>query len=125
MISIFGITIGTFLGLIFLFAYCKKQDTDVKKIYISKKKVLSEIIKIGLPITFASVLTSIVSIIDLSIIMNGLERMGYSENVRTVIYGNYTTLAVPMLGVVTTLINPISLSAPGASLRHRSSDHHQ
>ncbi len=109
--SILGITIGTFFGLVFLYLYFKKESKDIKKIYLSKKGILSEIVKIGLPITFASVLTSLVSIIDLSIIMNGLERAGYSDNVCTVIYGNYTTLAVPLLGVVITLINPISLSA--------------
>lgn len=109
--SIFGITVGTFLGLIYLYIYYKKESKDISEIYSQKRKTLAEIFKIALPITLASALASIVNLIDLGIIMNRLEGQGYPESVRTVIYGNYTTLAVPMFGVITNLINSVALAA--------------
>ena len=109
--SIFGITVGAFLGLIYLYIYYKKESKGICEIYSSKKKTLTEIFKIALPITLASALGSIVNIIDLGIIMNRLEVLGYPETIRTVIYGNYTTLAVPMFGVITNLINSVAVAA--------------
>ena len=109
--SIFGITVGSFLGLIYLYVYYKKESRYIREVYSPKKKTLSEIFKIALPITLASSLGSIVNIIDLGIIMNRLEALGYPKSVSTVIYGNYTTLAVPMFSVITNLINSVAIAA--------------
>jgi stage V sporulation protein B len=109
--SILGVTLGAFFGFIYLFLYYKKESKYVKREYTDKREVLKSVLKIGIPIAFATALSSLVGVIDLSIIMNTLRKNGYSESVSTVIYGNYTTLAVPMLTAVTGLLNMISLAA--------------
>ena len=53
---------------------------------------------------------SISNIIDLALIMRNLEAIGYSEEQASAIYGNYTTLAVPMLNLAIALISPICIS---------------
>ena len=109
--SILGITLGSFLGLLYLYTYYKKESENFKPENISGRKILKEILSLGLPITFAAMISGIVNIIDLSVMMNALKASGYSETICTVIYGNYTTLAVPMFSFVTNLINTISLAS--------------
>ncbi len=108
--SIFGITVGTLLGFVYLYICYIKESRTIKKSYIAPRKVVFDILKIAFPITLASALSSLVNLIDLYIIMNGLSKSGYSEIAGAAIYGNYTTLAVPMFSVVTTLINPVALA---------------
>lgn len=109
--SILGITFGTFFGLIYLYLYYKRESKKIKTAYGNNKDIIFSVFKLGIPITLATAMGSIVNVIDLAIIANALERAGYSETVGFVIYGNYTTLAVPMLGVVISLINPIALAS--------------
>ncbi len=109
--SILGITFGSFLSLIYLYAQYKKESRGIKATCGNNKDIIFEVMKLGIPITLASAIGSIVNVIDLAVITNSLERAGYSETVGIVIYGNYTTLAVPMLSLITCLINPIALAA--------------
>lgn len=109
--SILGITLGSFFGFIYLYAYYKKESGNFKPEKIHGRKILKEVLSLGLPITFAAMISGIVNIIDLSVMMNALKSSGYSETVCTVIYGNYTTLAVPMFSFVTNLINTIALAS--------------
>ena len=68
-------------------------------------------LKISLPITLSSGTMSLVNIIDLTVIIRGLERSGYTEDLSTMLYGNYTTLAVPMFNFVLSVISSICISA--------------
>ena len=72
--------------------------------------LVAKISKIALPITFSSSIISISNIIDLGITMRSLEFLGYSESQSSALYGNYTTLAVPMLNMVIAVLTPISVA---------------
>ena len=47
--------------------------------------------------------------IDLTLIMRRLESVGYSETEASALYGNYTTLAVPIFNLAMSIITPISI----------------
>jgi stage V sporulation protein B len=53
----------------------------------------------------------ICNIVDLGMIMRRLSAMGISEESAVALYGNFTTLVVPMLNLVTALSSPIGTSA--------------
>ena len=112
-LTILGITLGAFFGFIYLLICKKHEKTDVTsgqnvtKARFSRK-ISKQILKIAMPLTLASAIGSISSIIDLSIIMKRLAYAGYTELQAGVLYGNYTTLAIPMLNLVATLIAPLS-----------------
>ena len=53
---------------------------------------------------------SLTGLIDLVLIMRSLEIIGYSENDAAALYGNYTTLAVPMLNLALSILSPISVA---------------
>jgi stage V sporulation protein B len=72
-------------------------------------KVREKILRIAVPITLGSIATGISSLVDLSMIIKRLEFGGISAEEATAIYGNYTTLAVPMFQVASALLAPISV----------------
>ncbi len=105
--TISGITIGTFFSLIFLILFVKKDDyhTPIFKDFF---KTIKSIVRIAFPITLASAISGITSIFDLILIMRGLVKNGYTSEISNILYGNYTTLALPMFTLLSTLITQIS-----------------
>ena len=120
--AILGITIGAGLGMIFLTftkLLFKSEKYDAEYLEESgenhettpAKTILKRIVIIALPITISSSVMSLTSFIDSILIQNLLQTFkGMSENLATTIYGNYTTLAVPMFNLPPVLVYPISYS---------------
>ncbi len=112
--TMLGTTLGAVLGFIYL-VLCSKRDNKKDKTGQSIKKgrfnldIARSLIKISIPITLTAAVGTVSSLIDLLVIMRGLRGGGYSELQTSILYGNYTTLAVPMLNLVGTLIAPISM----------------
>jgi len=111
--TVLGTTIGSLLGFVYLFV-CKKRleehyNMRQKRKYIGLDlKIAKKIFVIAIPLTLTSTIGSLSGIIDLGLIMNRLNSVGFSELQSGIIYGNYTTLVIPMLNLVATLIAPIS-----------------
>lgn len=112
--TILGVSIGAIGGLIYLAIVCrlsrasspKQQASPVSK----SGELLGRLLKISVPITLSSLVMSLCSLIDLAMIMRNLTSLGYTEQQSTAIFGNYTTLAVPMYNFVISLIAPISIA---------------
>lgn len=105
--TISGITIGTFFSLLFLLLFVKKDENHTP-ILKDLFKTIKSIVKIAFPITIASTISGITSIVDLILIMRGLVKNGYTSEISNILYGNYTTLALPMFTLLSTLITQIS-----------------
>ncbi len=112
--TILGVTLGAIFGLIYLYvaardvkiSRCEKQ----KLTRLDKKSLRKRIFSISVPITVSAAVMSITNVIDLGLIMRRLVENGYTELHATSLYGNYTTLAVPMFNLVISLITPISIA---------------
>ncbi len=114
--AIFGVTIGSVLGLIYLSISVKveKQHYNTEQKTVSNLKIcdiLKRLLKVAVPITASAAVMSISNIIDLGIIMSRLSDIGYSEEGASVLYGNYATLCVPMFNLVAAIISPIAVAA--------------
>ena len=118
MVSAFtmlGTTLGAVFGFLFLWVCNKRQNSRDKigQTYNKSGKfnvnIARALLKISIPITLTAAVGSISSLIDLVVIMRGLGKGGYSELQASILYGNYTTLAVPMLNLVGTLVAPVSM----------------
>ena len=110
--AIFGITLGSAFTCLYLKIEVKKQKS---KYNIRQKSSFSfnrikRIWKISLPITASSALMSFVNVLDLMMIMRRLGSLGYSEQISGILYGNYTTLAIPMFNFVLSIITSITTS---------------
>lgn len=110
--AIFGITVGSLLTLIHLIlvANSYKSEYIPRQNIESRRELIQKILKISLPITVSSGVISFVNVIDLTVVMRGLEKNGYTESLATMIYGNYTTLAIPMFNFVLSVISSVCIS---------------
>ncbi len=112
--SVLGIGTGVLASTVYLRLNIKiekirektKQSRDLKS---DEGQLCLKIMRIALPIALGSVAAGISSIVDLSMIIKRLEFGGYGVEEATAIYGNYTTLAVPMLQLSSAVLSPIAV----------------
>ncbi len=107
--TILGTTLGSFFGFIYL--YLTKQvyfRDNMKQKRTFSLKLARKILKIAIPLTATSAIGSVSNIIDLTIIMKRLRSLGNTELQAAILYGNYTTLVIPMINLVATLLSPLS-----------------
>ena len=112
--TIVGVTLGSFVASLFLYISTKIDISKEKirqKTKISAKWIIKEIFKISVPITISSAIMGISNIVDLGMIIKRLVAAGMSAERAISLYGNFTTLAVPMLNLVMALITPLSAAA--------------
>ena len=105
--TILGVSFGSLVGLIYLFATSKIK---IHRYKTGQNAILRNIFRISLPITMSAAIMSLTNVIDLGLIMRSLEYIGYTESESAAMYGNYTTLAVPMLNLALSIISPISIA---------------
>lgn len=111
--TVFGITLGSLFSIIYLLITSKRKNTEIKaeqKLCINKKENLIKLFKIAIPITVSSSVLSVTGIIDTGIIIRGLTACGWNETSAISSYGNYTTLAFPMLNLVSSIMAPICVA---------------
>lgn len=113
-LTILGVSFGAVFGLIYLLICSKiriiNNKTEQNSIKLSKSAISKRIFSISIPITVSAAVMSLTNLIDLGLIMRSLREIGYSESQSNALYGNYTTLAVPMLNLAVAIITPISVS---------------
>lgn len=129
--AVLGLTVGTLasalylLGAKFLFARghrCERLDclnhTDKHK-----DSECRTLLRIAVPITVSSAVMSVTRLADMALIMRRLQGIGMDVARANVIYGSYTTLAIPVFSLIPALITPISLvSVPQLSAAIESAD---
>ena len=130
-----GLTIGAGLGMIFLTFYkllfheerynaeflADGEESDYSE---PAGKILRRIAVIAIPITISSSVMSITNLLDAVLVERILQTIGMTEDAATTVYGNYTSLAVPMFNMPPYLIYPISYSIiPLLTLARSSGDH--
>ena len=112
-LAISGITVGSIISFLYMVfvSFCKNRDINTKQNAIAnRKKLNAQIIKNALPIALCSSLLNLTSTIDLTVIIKRLVQNGMSEAYANSVYGNYTTLAVPMFTLVISVLSPLATS---------------
>ncbi len=111
--AVLGVTLGTVLSAFFLSIFkgvAKKRFSVPENIELSQKGVFGELFAIALPITLGSALLGMTRMMDMTLIMRRLQDAGMSVGEANKIYGAYTTLALPIFGLVPALITPVSMA---------------
>ncbi len=121
--AVSGLTIGSFFGMIYLILtkffrgdrdLLVPKNSDIPK--KSEKKVqksalgtiFKRIVKISIPVTLSASVMSLTSLIDAAMIQRSLLASGFTAESAAAVYGNYTSLAVPMFNLPPTLVYPIA-----------------
>ncbi len=111
--TVLGITIGSLLGSIYLYICSKNglsRENREQKSFIGSRRLVKKIAKIALPITVSSSILSLSSIIDMAVIMRTLTENGVTSDMANSMYGNYTTLTVPMINLVIAVLTPLAVA---------------
>ena len=122
--TILGITLGSVFSALFLIISSSgHHDTAWDKASRPRAiPLIKRIVKIAFPLTLGAAVMSITNMIDLVTVMDRLRALGYTEKDASALYGNYTTLAVPMFNLVTALVSPFFIAALPMLTRSFTSD---
>jgi len=112
--AISGITIGSILAFLYLFMYEKlrkeKITSDYSKADIRPtKEILSNLIKLAIPVTLGVSVFTLTSLIDTAMVMNQLSYQGYQETERLLMYG-YLNRAITLFNLPPTILSSIAIS---------------
>lgn len=110
--SVGGISIGAAFSALLLFICIGREKEKTNDVCEARTgEIIVRILKISMPIALGSLAMSATNLIDLSLIMKRLGDIGYTEGAANTLYGNYTTLAAPFLGLAMSLSTPVSIAA--------------
>lgn len=115
-LAIVGISAGTLLSALYLLALKLLHNRKNKDIISDssceddRERIAAKLFRIAIPITLSSAVLGVTRIIDMALIMRRLQDIGYSTAGANAVYGSYTTLAVPVFGLIPSLIAPVALA---------------
>ncbi len=111
-ISILGITIGSVFSFLYLLYRLRACDEGhpAHEEEVPLKIIAIRLFRILTPVTLSAALLSISALVDLYLIVNRLCAAGYSSLDASRLYGTYSTVAQPMLGLVSAVVGAITLS---------------
>ena len=119
--TIFGLTVGVFCGMAFIWVTRLVYNTssvnaeyELPDSYTMEsartKTLIRELVVMAVPVTLSSSVMSLANLIDLTVIARRLQDIGFTADGASTLYGNYTTLAVPMFNLIPVLVYPIGYS---------------
>jgi len=111
--AVLGLSLGTLLSALYLLlskSLDRRGWSRPAETATSKQPCLSMLLRIAVPITLGSAILSVTRLLDMALIMRRLQTVGWSAAEANALYGAYTTLAVPVFGLIPSLITPISLA---------------
>ncbi len=112
-LSVLGITIGSIVSFVYLIKTSnirKKNNNYKQNSKLIKTECRKKIVKTAFPISASSAVLNLTGIVDTALIIRGISSLGLTDTQANSIYGNYSTLALPMLNMVIALISPIALA---------------
>jgi len=109
--AVLGVTAGAFMSMLYLFV-CRrrrpKENGQTETLLPTAGHSLKALMRIAIPVTVSASVMSLTNLIDLGMMMRRLQGIGYTAAQATALYGNYTTLVVPLFNLPSILIYPIA-----------------
>ena len=116
--AVSGLTLGSLAGMVYLIAVkWMRGDRDllpenlvITREPVSYRDILRRFGKIALPITVSASVMSLTNTMDTALIQRILQRSGMAAEEAATLFGNYTSLAVPMFNLPPVFVYPIAYS---------------
>ena len=113
--AMLGLSVGVAISTVYLFLYrkgYKAADTSAPTIEITAKEGVSlrALLSIAVPITISSSVMSLTRLFDMAMILRRLQYLGYDGAQANALYGNYTTMVVPIFNLIPSLITSVALA---------------
>ena len=126
--AVLGLTLGSGISMLYLIitGLYSRNDTGTlpeSGVTEGNRVILSRLASIAVPITISSAVMSLTGMIDAVLIQRLLQQNGLSQEAATTLYGNYTSLAVPMFNLPPVLVYPIAYALVPLLTRYRAEGH--
>ena len=112
--GVWGMTLGTLFSAMYLLALkvmeAREDKWAKKESPVPVKGTARRLLRIALPITLSASVLGVTRMVDMTLILHRLADVGVSLPQANRIYGAYTTLALPVFGLIPALITPVALS---------------
>ena len=112
-----GLTMGTFCSTIYL-VLVKLRDSAMRNRENPKSSgrnaegsggILRTLLRLAVPVTVGASAVSMTKLLDMAMILRRLQSIGFDATIANEAYGNYTTLALSVYGLVPSLLSSIAL----------------
>ena len=112
--AVWGLTIGVAISMLFLLIYKSFHNINSENItpintVEGKGAIVNKLLSIAIPITLSSTILNLSKIIDMTMILRRLGDIGYTQEQANSVYGSYSTMAVSLFNLPSTLISAIAL----------------
>ena len=110
--AVLGLTVGTAISMLYLIlakSFAKDADKELVMSTGESKGILASLMRIAVPVTLSSATISITKLIDMTTILRRLQSIGFSSSEAFSLYGNYTTLGLPLFSLAPALISSVAL----------------
>ena len=113
--TILGITVGSFVSFVYLALHVRRVGTrrsegEADTSRRSHRATLGGVLRVALPVTVSAGILSMTNLLDLGLIMKRLSHAGLGVGEASALYGNYTTLAVPMFNLAAGMVASVSMA---------------
>ncbi len=111
-----GLTFGSLIGMLYLLAvrFCRgdrdllREDLRLQNAPLPPGPCLRRLVSIALPVTLSAAVMSLSSMIDTASIQRILRASGMGAEDAAALFGNYTSLAVPMFNLPPVFLYPVA-----------------
>lgn len=107
----FGLTVGVGAGMVVLYLsllFVKNDEGDLNDVCSERLgSLLRRLFSAALPITLSAGLSSLSGLLDGFLMTRGLHSLGLSQLESAAVWGNYSSLALPMFNLPPVLIYPL------------------
>ena len=113
--AVLGLTAGALLSMLYLLLAKKLSRFTLPCGSLQSESestgvIFRRLMLLAIPLTLSSSLSELTRVIDMSMILRRLQSIGYESSIAAATYGCYSTLAVPVYNIPSSLVAGISLS---------------
>ena len=109
--AILGLSVAAFLAYLFLALFCREERRASRNFTEDVGGLTLDTLKTAMPITLSSVAATLVTTLDLVLLMRALVGAGYTYDAANAAWGNYSALVLPLFHMPQILITPIAAAA--------------
>lgn len=114
--AVLGLSLGVLASALYLVIYKLPRPAAKAKMLPATESgamgdgaIAKRLLEIAVPITLSSTILSLTKLIDMTMILRRLGEIGYSQEAANAVYGSYSTMAVSIYNLPSTLVTAIAL----------------
>lgn len=110
--AVLGLVIGSAMSALYLALSKRMAERAIPKlprVRIYERGISKRLLKIAVPVTLSSGVISLTKVIDMTVILKRLQSTGMDGDSAFAVYGNYTTLALPLFSLAPALISCVAM----------------